>query len=946
MSAEFAGTSSRSRFPHSHNVEHLFRGGHAPGDSVPGFADLEPLPSSLTFVADTHWLDESMRSMTSSGPWTTSGSTSQGQQLVQKQNWNPNDWRLAGHSLALEDLRSSTFHDKGFLPGEKINAIDDAVQLRNAGAVRVMPGVPSGVEPGAVPSTGRVSQREMTRRLRKERAEQKKKKHAELREKLLLNGAKCCDVIGCFEPQVSTTKRICTLHKGATELMLEGEAELHRWCMYCHCVHPITAFGEQSRTICSVKFELRKRRKAQCEKAGTPSTWVQMFADAELRMPSSKRARVNTANSENRQSSFSEEHGTSDGGSNQTAATTAVMSAPRAPPPVNNDDELADFIAELVGEIDSYNTRFEYSVMDIKVPMNPDVLAHEHVGNFVGDAMAAAKSLHPKSNGGTSHSEVGMAALGRIGTPAVEGMMPGCTQVTVSNMMPLSSRVSNRERITHMIDELGASKLLQDERWGSTIATTGDETSQNNVYCAAAVGNVIAAEYKGLPWPTAVWTPLCVVAGSEVSLNLSSLQEPSGVRWLGHGINKKTRASARMPIVTCQVPDSTSCCLLSVQMLRNDECMGQEFKHILVLPSGDRAYEQITAEINRLQLLIEDAASRQSDNVYLSGMVKRFYHIVTTDLVWLLTTHESGAVYDNAATLEEARSIVWTLSHFLNSKFKCPALEGHLNYIRDDLASYTRDDIVERDIPQVSTEYSRQRTHTTPCENQITWTWLHGYSSNGIKLGDVENKYQHDKFLLSDSLMVFTRTIGGLLYMAVHYKFMEVESETLAPQVLHDVRVSMLVILLGLLATHVFQRTVGKTQWLYRIYPYDGVFWALLFDSIVLHDMATTYVLGHSVARSLKPFTFFVTSLMFRMTPLLFLSMFPLATAFSFLKASFILSRWEIKSAPGEEFVTHSLVYFRAWVFWAVILACIEIRDRHSFIASQKFNAWKWPKID
>jgi hypothetical protein len=134
-----------------------------------------------------------------------------------------------------------------------------------------------------------------------------------------------------------------------------------------------------------------------------------------------------------------------------------------------------------------------------------------------------------------------------MGTPAVAAMMPGCTQLTVTSMktrarsriveeggVGVDSHRQLRARVTRMVAKTGADEILHDEPWRVTASGAGaDENKSDAVYCAAAVGNRIVAEYKGLSFPVDVCTPLCVLAEAVVTLDVSAAAQPCAVRWLG-----------------------------------------------------------------------------------------------------------------------------------------------------------------------------------------------------------------------------------------------------------------------------------------------------------------------------------------------------------------------------------------------------------------------------
>ena len=144
-----------------------------------------------------------------------------------------------------------------------------------------------------------------------------------------------------------------------------------------------------------------------------------------------------------------------------------------------------------------------------------------------------------------------------MGTPAVAAMMPGCTHLTVTSMttrarsriveegwgVGVDSHRQLRARVTRMVAKTGADEMLRDEPWRVAASGAGaDGNKSDAVYCAAAVGNRIVAEYKGLSFPVDVCTPLCVLAEAVVTLDVSAAvsaaHQPcptTAVRWIGGG---------------------------------------------------------------------------------------------------------------------------------------------------------------------------------------------------------------------------------------------------------------------------------------------------------------------------------------------------------------------------------------------------------------------------
>ena len=162
--------------------------------------------------------------------------------VVATRRWSLEELGLDNRSLAIVDLPSTAAAAASSVGSYALgNEADLGLEVRDP------------EEPG-------ISGREITRRQRILKAFEKKRKYAELRDELLRKGAKSCDVVGCCEPRMDKSKKICSLHKGSLEMSLKNKTGPHRWCLYCHACHPVSEFGKGSRTICFVKHELRKRR--------------------------------------------------------------------------------------------------------------------------------------------------------------------------------------------------------------------------------------------------------------------------------------------------------------------------------------------------------------------------------------------------------------------------------------------------------------------------------------------------------------------------------------------------------------------------------------------------------------------------------------------------------------------------------------------------------------
>jgi len=595
---------------------------------------------------------------------------------VATQQWRQEEWDLDNRSLAVVDLRSAAAAAAASSVGSRApgNEADLGSEVLDP------------EEPG-------ISGREMIRRRRILKAFEKKRQYAGLRDELLRKGALRCDVIGCCEPRMEKSKKICSIHKGSLEVSLKNKTGPHRWCLYCHTCHPVSAFGEGSRTICFVKHELRKRRidnrKVQSDKAGKETEGV-TSSDAS---PLHKRVKLERDNTEVNGSVPAVP------GNEPVEATCEEAAVDDKSIAGARGDVVWTGIGGQIGDkkdvhFGSYQDSYRCEVVTLKVDMNPDVLLHQD--GLLYDALT---SLHYDHNSGSSDSDdlFEYATLpSRVGTPAVAGMMPGCTLMTVTSMtLKAESSDSLRNRVSRLIASTGGTGILQDERWGVMMAASGvDEDKVDEVRCAAADGNRIIAEHRGEPWPSTVRTPLCVVANDIVTLDLSAVAQPFVVRWLGDGVNTKITATATgesTPLMmSFRVPPTECCGILSVQALVHGQCMGTAFQHILVFPNDDNESVAISCEINNSydKVAAADICDNRDKAAVITSRRMRLYRNVTTDLAWLLRAHESGAAYENDSVIARAIKIASGLLLVYSGEYGFPVLEQRLKGIELDLLQY------------------------------------------------------------------------------------------------------------------------------------------------------------------------------------------------------------------------------------------------------------------
>jgi len=610
---------------------------------------------------------------------------------TQHAQWSQEEWGLDNHSLAVLDLRS--------------NAVASSVPAH------AMDGEAVAGSEMRDPEESGISQREAMKRGRLQRAFAKNEMNAALRKELLRNGASICDVVGCCEPKMGGSKMICSIHKASLELALESEAGPHRWCLYCHTCHPVSSFVGGSRTMCAVKYQLRKQRLSrlsfQSSRKSTldegPRNKCQSDDNAGK---SAERGILSEASTVHKRRKIKRQEDEADKNNSSLASTTRTSGdscESTLTAAVNDESGTRGDVVWIDGQIGydkdvrfgSYQTSYRCEVLDLKVDMNPDVLAHQD--SLLLDAVTSLQNDYYSRASYRGDDLFGCATLpARVGTPAVAAMSPGCTLLTISSMtLKAYGDESLRKRVTHLVASTGTTGILQCEQWGIVLTASGtDEVKADEVYCATADGGRVTAEHRGTPWPTEVRTPLCVVAKDIVTLDLSAVAQPSAVLWLGDGVNTTTSATVTEGstplVVSLRVPPNDCCSMLSVKMLAHGQCMGTGFQHILVLPNDDGESVVIAHEINKscdavAAAVICDEGGKEA----VIGLRRmRLYRNVTTDLAWLLTAHESGAAYENPTVIARAIKIASGLQLVYSGKYGCPVLERRLEDIELDLLEY------------------------------------------------------------------------------------------------------------------------------------------------------------------------------------------------------------------------------------------------------------------
>ena len=679
-------------------------------------------------------------------------------------------------------------------------------------------------------------------------------------------------------------------------------------------------------------------------------------------------------------------------------AGACVDASPELPPCASDDNARngnqhhlhgGTLVEEVGSGVGGYKTSINLEVCELKLGVHPDDLVQND--DFLRDAFTAAQLVHCDpthgptiATGGSGFSSFRATAVSalaaRAGTPAIAAMMPGCTSVTITNMTfkcdfngaeglegytddvaPPRPRVC--EQVAHLVASAGAAEMVQGGNWGVTMSAGGaDDTKPDEIYCVGAFGDRIVSEHKGLLWPKDVHVPLCVVADTDVTLDMSAEPQPCAVRWLGKGINARVSATAaatggsRPPEVSCYVPPAQCCGVLSVQKQEmSGQCMGSEFRHILVLPDGIKEHPVISCEINRLQRTVAarenwgtNQENEEGDHRAASataGFMRRsesrkLNRIVTADLAWLLCSHETGVVYENEIVIARALKIATGLQTVFNCKSQCPVLEQLLEDIRLDLLEYilsVYEDIVDK--PLLASDNLDEGSHEGEDDfkkSAVSWTWW-----NGFNLSFLETKFKYQNFIITDSMLLMLRCWLAVGLILFHFK----SQHDMPPIVVHDLTISLLVFLTILGCTQLIQWRFGMR--LFCVYPYDGLFWAWLMHGICLHDTLTFftniklfYVLSCFHAAS---------TFVYRLSPFLSFTQFVGAIIVSSLKLIAYMDRWPIAELtaisrpeqPVQKLTVFALVIipFIQYCVFGTMAAYVEIWHRRTFLATQKFAA-------
>ena len=831
--------------------------------------------------------------------------------------WSPEEWGLDDHSLSIEDLRSSAASSV-----QSRAAGDEAA----VGAQLLDPG-----EPG-------LSKREAVRRLRLQRAADKKIKQAATREELLRKGAKCCEAVGCCEPRMSESRRICALHKGSLKLSFEAETEPHRWCLYCHLCHPVSSFDGGTRTICGAKYELRYGfRKSHGDSTGeevegtsSPSSTLRKRRKVEREDSGPDRVVLSAASTSTAESDCGA--GVDDKSDTHGSRIT--------------QHDMIGYDEAMRFGLGSYQTSYRYEILDVKVGMNPNVLVHED--SLFMDAIA---SLHQDYDAACSHSSDifgRTTAPSRVGTPAMAAMMPGCTQLTISSMTLTAPEGGDslRSRVTRLVAVTGASELLDGERWGVTMTTSGtDKAKVDEVYCAAAYGERVVAEHKGLSWPTEVRTPLCVVADAVVTLDLLEAAQPSAVRWFGDGINTKTIATvtgdSTPPAVSLRVPPSECCSLLSVQMLVSGQCMGSAFQHILVLPNGDDRSNAIARELISCHdtIAADDISDEEQKRAAIHARRMWLYRTVITDLVWLLSAHESGAVFESETVITRAITISSGLQLVFSAEYGCPVLEQRLVDIELDLREYAHCEDDGRNWFSNATEINASRRNENDVNGEadgvavITWTWWKGFD-----LSYLETKYRYERLLVTQATMPRMSLLCGTLFILTHFKMLQLH-DNLPPVAIRDLNISLMVFTVAFGFTQLLHHKFGKQ--FFHVYPYDGSVVAIALHQLVLHDVLA-FSFNSMLFTHLLVLFHYLYTFAYRMSPFQTFTHFFAVNIFFGPKTWFFSRRWAL-----VELGAINLKQILAWcslmlaphvVVVVLVVGYLDVRHRRAFIKSQKFS--------
>ena len=230
--------------------------------------------------------------------------------------------------------------------------------------------------------------------------------------------------------------------------------------------------------------------------------------------------------------------------------------------------------------------------------------------------------------------------------------------------------------------------------------------------------------------------------------------------------------------VSCRVPAADFSGLLSVQMVLDGQCMGMEFRHILVLPNDDVDSAAIALEINNYGHKVSPATKM------------KLYRIVSSDLAWLLSAHESGAAYENAAVIARARKIASGLQPIFSSGHECPALEARLKDIELDLLAYQKEELEKEEEEEEEEEEEDSDDDGQRVKHRVP-------SRGDFSPSDLEETHdKRNKVKLTDAIMPRLRVMGAVLFVLMHFKLLS--KHDLPDVVVRDLNVSTTVFIVAL----------------------------------------------------------------------------------------------------------------------------------------------------
>jgi hypothetical protein len=306
--------------------------------------------------------------------------------------------------------------------------------------------------------------------------------------------------------------------------------------------------------------------------------------------------------------------------------------------------------------------------------------------------------------------------------------------------------------------------------------------------------------------------------------------------------------------------------------------------------------------------------------------------------VWLLSAHESGAVFESETVITRAITISSGLQLVFSAEYGCPALEQRLVDIELDLREYAHCEDDGRNWLSDATEINASRRNENDVNGEadgvavITWTWWKGFD-----LSYLETKYRYERLLVTQATMPRMSLLCGILFILTHFKILQ--HDNLPPVAIRDLNISVMVFTVAFGFTQLLHHKFGKQ--FFHVYPYDGSVVAIALHQLVLHDVLAFSFNSMLFTHVLVLFHYLYT-FGYRMSPFQTFTHFFVVNLFYGPKTWFFSRRWDLVELGAisldQRLAWGSLMLVPHVVVVVLVVGYLDVRHRRAFIKSQKFS--------